>query len=165
MSEKVNINPQEFPEAIPETKRRISIIWLLPIIAVAIGGWLFYKSIITAPVKVVIEFNNVQGITVDKTKVLYKGLPAGKVSNVGLSRKGDAVNVTVDFDPSLKHLIRQNTKFWIVTPTVNMTGVRGLGTIVSGNYIAMLPGDGPPASTFKALDGHRRWMKAPPGYA
>jgi hypothetical protein len=91
MSEEVDINPQALPKAIPATKRRISIIWLLPIIAAAIGGWLFYKSIINAPVKVVIEFRNSEGIMVDKTKVLYKGLPAGKVSEVELNRKGDAV--------------------------------------------------------------------------
>jgi paraquat-inducible protein B len=152
MSEDVNVEPRALQEAIPETKRRISIIWLLPIIAVAIGGWLFYKSIINAPVKVAIQFKSAAGITADKTKVLYKGLPAGKVSGVTLNQKGDTVNVEIEFNPSVKHLIRQNTKFWLVTPTVKMTGISGLETIVSGNYIAMRPGDGPPAVTFKALD-------------
>jgi paraquat-inducible protein B len=146
-----------------ETKRRISIIWLLPIIAAAIGGWLFYKSIINAPVKVVIQFKNAEGITADKTKVLYKGLPTGKVSEVALSQKGDAVNVQIEFDASVEHLIRQNTKFWLVTPNVNMSGVTGLETIVSGNYIAMRPGDGPPASTFKALNGPPPLDESAPG--
>jgi paraquat-inducible protein B len=45
MSEEVNVDPEALPEAIDETKRRISIIWLLPIIAAAIGGWLFYKAL------------------------------------------------------------------------------------------------------------------------
>jgi paraquat-inducible protein B len=163
MSEEVIVEPQALPEAIPETKRRISIIWLLPIIAAAIGGWLFYKSIINAPVKVVIQFKNAEGITADKTKALYKGLPAGKVSEVALSQKGDAVNVQIEFDASVEHLIRQNTKFWLVTPNVNMSGVTGLETIVSGNYIAMRPGDGPPASTFKALNGPPPLDESAPG--
>ena len=152
MHKEINVDPQALPEAIPETKRRISIIWLLPIIAAAIGGWLFYQSIVNAPIKVVIQFKSAEGITADKTKVLYKGLPAGKVSQVALNEKGGAVNVQIEFDPSFENLIRQNTKFWLVTPTVNMSGVTGLETIVSGNYIALRPGDGPPASTFKALD-------------
>jgi hypothetical protein len=107
MSEEANVAPQALPEALPETKRSISIIWLLPILAAAIGGWLFYKSIINAPVKVVIQFKTAEGITADKTKAFYKGLPAGKVSEVALSREGDAVNVKIEFDPSLEHLIRQ----------------------------------------------------------
>lgn len=163
MIEEANVASQALPEALPETKRRISIIWLLPIIAAAIGGWLFYKSIINAPVKVVIQFKTAEGITADKTKALYKGLPAGKVSEVAMSREGDAVNVKIEFDPSLEHLIRQNTKFWLVTPNVNMTGVTGLETIVSGNYIAMRPGDGPPASTFKALNGPPPLDESAPG--
>jgi paraquat-inducible protein B len=163
MSEEANVAPQALPEALPETKRSISIIWLLPILAAAIGGWLFYKSIINAPVKVVIQFKNAEGIAADKTKAFYKGLPAGKVSEVALSREGDAVNVKIEFDPSLEHLIRQNTKFWLVTPNVNMTGVTGLETIVSGNYIAMRPGDGPPASTFKALNGPPPLDESAPG--
>jgi len=153
MSESNSVDTRALPEAAPETRRRISIIWLLPIIAAAIGGWLYYDSIINAPIKVAVQFKTADGIAADKTKVLYKGLPAGKVSEVSLSPKNDAVDVKIEFDPALEHLIRQNTEFWLVTPTVNMTGVTGLETIVSGNYIAMRPGDGPPASTFKALDG------------
>lgn len=153
MNEKATINAETLPDAIPKTKRNISVIWLLPIIAAAIGGWLFYKSVVNAPIKVIIQFKSAEGIIADKTKVLYKGLPAGKVSHVELSQQGDTVDVHVEFDPNTKRLIRRNTKFWLVTPTVNMSGVTGLETIVTGNYIAMRPGDGPPASTFKGLDG------------
>jgi len=163
MNQEVNVDPQTLPEAVSETKRRISIIWLLPIIAAAIGGWLFYKSIVNAPIKVVVQFKKAEGITANKTMALYKGLPAGKVSKVALSQKGDAVDVQIDFDPSFEQLIRQNTKFWLVTPTVNMTGVSGLETIVSGNYIAMRPGDGEPAFTFKAMDGPPPLDESAPG--
>ena len=152
MSERNTFDAKALPEANPETRRRISIIWLLPIIAAAIGGWLYYDSIVNAPVRVVVQFKTADGIAADKTKVFYKGLPAGKVSAVALSPKGDAVDVKIEFDPTLEHLIRQNTEFWLVTPTVNMTGITGLETIVTGNYIAIRPGNGPPASTFKALD-------------
>jgi paraquat-inducible protein B len=163
MSNNYDGDMKPLPEALPETKRRISIIWLLPIIAAAIGGWLFYESIVNAPIKVVIQFKTAEGIAPDKTKVLYKGLPAGKVSDVALSLKGDAVDVQVEFDPSIEHLIRKNTEFWLVTPTVNMTGVSGLETIVSGNYIAMRPGEGPPETRFTALHGPPPLDESAPG--
>lgn len=153
MNDETDVKAESLPNAIPKTKRAISVIWLLPIIAAAIGGWLFYKSIVNAPIKVAIQFKSAEGIVADKTKVLYKGLPAGKVSAIDLSREGDTVDVHVEFEPHTERLIRRNTKFWLVTPTVNLSGVTGLETIVSGNYIAMRPGDGPPESTFKGLDG------------
>ncbi|WP_319522399.1 MlaD family protein [uncultured Desulfosarcina sp.] len=153
MTSENKIDTKTLPDAIPKTRRGISIIWLLPIIAAAIGGWLYYKSIVNAPYEVEIQFKSAEGIEAGKTKVVYKGLPAGTVNNVQLSPKGDAVDVRVGFDPNLKHLIRKNTKFWMVTPTVNLSGVTGLETIVSGNYIAMRPGDGPAETHFTGLDG------------
>ncbi|WP_419661351.1 intermembrane transport protein PqiB [Desulfosarcina variabilis] len=163
MNEELNVDSQALPEAIAGTRRRISIIWLLPVIAAIIGGWLFYDSIINAPVNVVIQFKTAEGIMADKTKVLYKGLPAGRVSDVSLSQKGDTVDVQIEFDPALEHLIRQDTEFWLVTPTVNMTGITGLETIVTGNYIAMRPGGGQPASAFKALDAPPPLDESAPG--
>ena len=163
MTEETKIDTEALPSAIPKTKRGISAIWLLPIVAAAIGGWLFYKSIVDAPYEVDIQFKSADGIEAGKTKVMYKGLPAGLAKTVELSPKGDAVDVVIGFDPNLKHLIRQNTKFWMVTPTVNASGVTGLETIVSGNYIAMRPGDGPPANHFMGLEGPPPLDESAPG--
>ena len=60
-------------QAIIKKKKGISFIWVLPIIAALIGAWLLYKGVVEAPIEVVINFESAEGISVDKTKVLYKG--------------------------------------------------------------------------------------------
>jgi paraquat-inducible protein B len=47
--------------------------------------------------------------------------------------------------------MRTNTRFWLVKPSVSLAGITGLETLVSGNYIAVSPGDGEPTRSFTAL--------------
>ena len=35
----------DVPEAVVQTRRQISIVWVVPIVAVLIGGWLAFKAI------------------------------------------------------------------------------------------------------------------------
>ena len=147
---------QEFPDvekAVVKRKKGISIIWILPLVAALIGAWLIYKSIVEAPIKVVINFSTAQGITAGKTQVLYKGLKAGLVKSVQISPDLKSVNVGVDFDQSAKNLLRSNTEFWLVKPRVSLEGISGLGTLMAGDHIALRPGEdaGKSSKKFKAL--------------
>jgi paraquat-inducible protein B len=45
---------------------RISAIWLLPLIAATIGGWLLYKGVVEAPVEAAIHFDSAAGIEAGK---------------------------------------------------------------------------------------------------
>ncbi len=145
----------ELPAAQIRQGRRISAIWLLPLIAALIGGWLLYKGIVEAPVKAEIHFDSAVGIESGKTRVLYRGIVVGKVASVKLSRDLSGVDASVDFDRSAEPLLKKNTVFWLVTPQVNVTEITGLETILSGQYISLRPGDGEPTLRFTAL-------KAPP---
>ncbi|MBW2250564.1 MAG: hypothetical protein JRF60_08020 [Deltaproteobacteria bacterium] len=35
----------DVPEAVIRTKKSFSIVWLIPLVAVLIGGWLVYKAL------------------------------------------------------------------------------------------------------------------------
>jgi len=50
MSDDVPNQPQldELPEAAVERRRGISMVWLIPLVAALIGGWLAYKAITEA---------------------------------------------------------------------------------------------------------------------
>jgi paraquat-inducible protein B len=141
----------ELPQVAVRRGRRLSPIWLLPIVAAIIGGWLIYKGVVDAPVTAVIHFDSAAGIDAGKTRVLYRGIPLGKVAAVTLSKDLKGVDAVVDVDPSAEPLLRENTLFWLVTPQVNVTEVTGLETILTGQYITLRPGDGKPARSFKAL--------------
>ena len=140
-------------QPIVKRKKGISPIWILPLVAALIGAWLIYKGIVEAPIKVVINFSTAEGITAGKTKVLYKGLKAGRVKSVQISPDLKSVDVVVDFDQSAENLLRSNTEFWLVKPRVSLEGITGLGTLIAGDHIAIRPGDGDgkPARKFKAL--------------
>lgn len=141
----------ELPQVAVRRGRRLSPIWLLPIVAAIIGGWLAYKGIVEAPVTAVIHFDTASGIDPGKTRVMYRGIPVGKVAAVTLSTDLKGADASVDFDPSAAPLLRENTLFWMVTPQVNVTEVTGLETILTGQYITLRPGDGKPSRSFTAL--------------
>jgi paraquat-inducible protein B len=140
-------------KAVIKHKRGISFIWFLPVIAALIGAWLIYKGVAEAPLEVVINFESAEGISAEKTKVLYKGIEMGMVSAVALSPDQQSVNVTVEFDHEDKQLLLDTTQFWLVKPRLSLQGVSGLGTMLGGDYIAMNlgSGEGKSARKYKAL--------------
>ncbi|GAA5216009.1 MlaD family protein [Corallincola platygyrae] len=133
--------PQEdIAEAIVEHRKGISMVWLLPLLALAIGGWLVYKSFTEAKLPIDIEFSTGEGIIEGKTEVRYKGFTIGVVDKLVLKPSLDGVVATVLFEREAREAIVDDTLFWLVKPEVSLAGVSGLDTLLSGNYIAISPG-------------------------
>ncbi len=130
-----------------------SAIWVLPLIALLIGGWLAYRAYSEAGIEIEIFFPSGDGIQVNKTEVIYKGMSIGKVIGMELDDQGDqrGVRVTLEMDKRVDRHLRSNTRFWLVKPSVSLAGITGLETLVSGNYITASPGDGEPTRKFVAL--------------
>ena len=130
-----------------------SAIWILPLIALLIGGWLAWRAYQDAGIEIDIFFPSGEGIQVNKTEVIFKGMTVGKVTGMELGSHDDqrGVHVTVEMDKRVEPQLRTNTRFWLVKPNVSLAGITGLETLVSGNYIAASPGDGEPARKFVAL--------------
>ncbi|MBR9727847.1 MlaD family protein [Shewanella intestini] len=121
-------------------KKLFSPIWLLPIIALVLGSWLGIKSIKESGVEITIHFPNANGMEQGKTLVKFQGLVVGKVTDISLDKDLQGVNVQVLMDYRSEPFLNQNTQFWLVKPKASITGVEGLDTIFSGNYIAIQPG-------------------------
>ncbi|MFT5604629.1 MAG: paraquat-inducible protein B [Paracoccaceae bacterium] len=132
-------------------KRGISAIWLLPIVAVAIAGWLMYQNLNEHGLTVTVAFDNGSGISVGKTTVIYQGINVGKVKSLQLDDDLEGVTATLELSPQIAPLIKSNTRFWLVKPQISLSGISGLDTLVAGNYISFQPGDGQPANRFDAL--------------
>lgn len=131
-------------EAKLQSKRHISGIWLVPIVAVLLGGWLLYEAIRSQGPQILIHFDTAEGLEIDKTQIKYLNVPLGKVSDVSLDKDMQGIWVTADMDPDARPLLREDTQFWVVRPRISGAGVSGLGTIVSGAYIELGPGTGEP---------------------
>ncbi|QDE31483.1 PqiB family protein [Shewanella polaris] len=131
-------------------KKLFSPIWLLPVVALILGAWLGVKSIKESGIEILIHFPSAAGIDIGKTLVKYQGLSVGKVTDIGIDDDLKGVNVKVVMDYRADPFLNKNTLFWLVKPKASITGVEGLDTLFSGNYIAIQPGDGRSATIFEA---------------
>ncbi|TDJ75339.1 MCE family protein [Pseudomonas putida] len=130
-----------------------SAIWILPLIALMIGGWLAWQAYSAAGVEIEVRFETGEGIVANKTEVIYKGMPVGKVKSLVLDDQGanQGVIATIEMNKAADPHLTTGTRFWLVKPSVTLAGISGLETLVSGNYIAVSPGEGEKTKRFTAL--------------
>ena len=130
----------DFPEAVakaPSRSRwRLQLIWLVPIIAVLIGGWLAVKAVIEQGPTITVSFKTGEGLEAGKTKIKFKDVDIGIVKSVALSPDSKRVVVTAEIAKDAGRLLVDNTRFWVVRPRISGGSVSGLGTLLSGSYIA-----------------------------
>lgn len=140
------------PQATVRRSRRLRLspVWLVPIIAAAVGGYLFYQSEIDVGPTVEIGFAD--GTNIAKgSKVVYRGVEVGTVQSVELDSGLQHVNVAAQLHKPAAGLAREGSQFWIVEPRVSVGQVTGLDTLLSGSYIQVAPGDGAEATRFVGL--------------
>jgi len=142
MSEPTERNPDEIDavDAVVDTKRRFSLIWIVPITAALIGAWLVYKAKVETGPTVTVTFPSAEGVVAGKTKVKFKDVEVGQVASVALSSDLSKVVITATLDKTLEDHLSENSRFWIVMPRFSGGTVTGLGTLLSGVYIGMEPG-------------------------
>ena len=134
-------------------KNRISIVWLVPLLALAVGGWLVYKAISEKGPTITISFKSAAGLEAGKTKIKYKDVELGQVVSIELDDGLSQVIVKAELVKQAEKFISQNTRFWVVRARVAAGGVSGLGTLFSGAYIELDPGKpGTPAIHFEGLE-------------
>ena len=121
-------------------KRRISIVWLVPLVALAIGGWLVYKAVSEKGPTVTITFESAEGLEAGKTKIKFKDVELGQVTSIELDDELSQVIVKAEMVKQAEKIISENTRFWVVRARVAAGGISGLGTLFSGAYIGLDPG-------------------------
>jgi paraquat-inducible protein B len=132
------------------------LVWIVPIVALAIGGWMVLREFRSRGPEIVIEFGDGKGVEPRKTTLEYLGVSVGTVTGVELKPDLSGVAVTLRLDRDAAGLAREGAQFWIVHPEIGFSGVRGLETLLTGARITGRPGKGAPATRFKGLD------RAPP---
>ncbi|MEO9946205.1 MAG: intermembrane transport protein PqiB [Paraglaciecola sp.] len=147
---------QQIEDAIVTEKRSVSKIWLIPLITLLIALWMTYYHWANQGPLITIEFDTATGLEAGKTKVKTRDVDIGVVNKIVLSDDLSSVLVTVRMDKDVDTILHQDNQFWIVSPRVSLSGVSGLGTILSGPYINMAPGIEP------NLSEHFIALNAPP---
>ena len=129
-----------------------SIVWVIPLVTLLIGGWLIVKTLSEKGPTATISFKTAEGIEVDKTKVKYKNVDIGVVEKIEFSDDFSHTILTVDFIQGSEKFLRRSTRFWVVKPQLSMRGASGLGTLISGAYIEIEPGAGASQLHFVGLE-------------
>lgn len=130
---------QDLPEAVAVSRRRFTpqLIWLIPIVAVLVGGWLAAKAILERGPTITITFKTAEGLEAGKTKIKYKDVEIGLVKTITLSPNRKGIVATAELSKQSEEFLREDTRFFVVRPRITAGGVSGLGTLLSGGYIGI----------------------------
>jgi len=142
---------EDLPKAKIEKNWKTYLFWLVPIAAAALAAWFLYSNAVKGGPTIHIYFDNAAGLQQGKSQLKYRGAELGEVKHVKLTKDNKQVEITLALDSSAAGVAREGSRFWIVKPEVGVEEIRGLRTIVSGDYITVEPGNGPPQTEFKGL--------------
>lgn len=131
----VDIN--ELQEALRERKKRKSLpfVWIVPLVAAIIGGWLVVKGILEKGPTITIHFKTAEGLEAGKTKVKYKSVDVGEVKHISVTKDLLRVMATVELVKDAEPFLVEDSRFWVVRPRIAGGQISGLGTLFSGSYI------------------------------
>ena len=144
----------DFPTAKVKRQAKLSLIWLVPIIAALVAGVLVFQQLRKIGPTITIQFKDGNGLQANQSVLRYRGVQVGSVRAVQLTKDAKNVQVVARLDRSAATLAREGTIFWIVRPEVGAGGLHGLETIMSGVYIQALPAkeDARPARNFTGVE-------------
>ena len=138
---KPNNNPNaggtELPQAEvrPSHPRRISSVWVIPVLAALLAGGLAWRTLSDRGPTITLSLQSADGLEAGKTIVSYRSVPVGTVEDIALSDDIKSVLVTIQMRASSRTRLNKDAKFWVVRPRMGVAGISGLSTLVSGNYI------------------------------
>lgn len=138
----------------PQVSKRSgpSVVWIIPLITLLVGGWLIVKTLSEQGPEASISFKTAEGIEVGKTKIKYKSVDIGVVEEIKFSDDFSHVILMVAFSQGSEKFLHRSTRFWVVKPQLGLRGASGLSTLISGAYIEIEPGAGAEQRHFIGLE-------------
>jgi paraquat-inducible protein B len=133
--------------------RRISPLWLIPFITLVVGAWMVYDDWSKQGPLITIEFSTAEGLEEGVTKIKTREVEVGQVEKITLNPDLNGVIVTARLNNEFRNLLVEGSRFWVVQPTISLSGISGLGTLMTGQYIRFSPGKSDTkVSHFRGLD-------------
>lgn len=140
----------EPPQPKPASTFKISVVWVVPLLALGIAAWMVYQEWKQQGETVELTFSDGSGIQPGQTVMKYKGITIGTVANAELSEDLSEVVVSLQLRKGAHQLFREDSIVWVVQPKISASGVTGLDTLVSGAHLAIRPGTGAPVTSLRA---------------
>jgi paraquat-inducible protein B len=131
--------PEDIPRALaaPKSGRSLPLVWLVPAVALAIGAWLAVSHWLERGTVIIISFRTAEGLQAGKTKIKYKDIDVGQITEINLAPDLSGVIATAELVKGAESRVVDDTRFWVVRPRISGSTVSGLQTLLSGSYVAM----------------------------
>jgi paraquat-inducible protein B len=131
--------PVELPTGGVHKRRRIPLIWIVPLLTGLIAAWLAWDTLSKRGPTITITLESAAGLTAGQSQLKYKNVVMGTIRTIGVSPDFTHVVVTVETVREAEPLLTDKTIFWVVKPELFAGNITGLETLLSGSYIGMRP--------------------------
>ena len=125
MSDQHSMN-SDFPEVpaapVKALGRRFSLVWVVPVVAALIGGWLVVKALTEKGPAITITFKTADGLEAGKTKIKFKDVEIGLIEEVHLGKDLSHVIAKAQLVKEAERFLSENTRFWVVRARVSFFG-------------------------------------------
>ena len=127
------------PIPVTSTRRslweRVSVIWLVPLAALAIAVGVAWQNFVDQGPLIQIEFDDAAGVVLRETELRFRNVTIGLVERVQFTADLNRVLVSVRIDPDVAPYVDENAQFWVVRPQITTQRITGLETVLSGVFI------------------------------
>lgn len=127
------------PALLKNARRRLSMVWGVPIMALLLGASLVFQTYQEKGPTIEIEFPIAGGLKAEATPIKFLEVEVGRVTEVRLNDTLDGVIVVAELEPEAESYLKEGTVFWLVRPQITMAGISAIETLVSGQYIEVIP--------------------------
>lgn len=118
----------------------ISRVWIIPLIAFAIGVWMLFQYISSRGPEITLILPDATGIEAGKTEIKSRNVKVGTITEVELSENYDYIIATAQMEKQATRMLVKDSLLWIVEPRIGAEGITGLDTLLSGSYLELKPG-------------------------
>lgn len=140
------------PAPIVRRTRGISPVWIVPLVALAVAAALVLRDWLSQGPRYEVAVPSADGLEAGRTPVKCAGVVVGRVVTVTLDAEGLRPIAEIELEPWARRLLHADSKFWIERPEISLQGIRGLGTLASGPFLAVEAGrQGTAPRRFEAL--------------
>ena len=157
--------PIPVPTAGVRQRRRIPLIWLVPLVTALIAGWLAWDTWSKRGPTITVTFDAAAGLQAGQSQLKFKDVKMGSVTSIAVSPDLSKVIVTIETTREAARLLTDKTIFWIVKPQLFAGSISGLDTLLSGAYVGMMPStaEGKPTRHFIGSEDPPILQTAVPG--
>lgn len=128
--------PMKIRPARTPVLQRLALVWIVPVIALAVSLGAAWQSYSDRGVRITIAFDNAAGVQAGTTEIRYRDIRVGLVEAVEFDDGLGTILVQARVDQDIAPYLDADAQFWVVRPDVSVRGISGLDTVLSGVYIA-----------------------------